>query len=140
MWRGPALVDVPTGPQLGVAVARLEQSRLGVLETRIDADLRLGRHRQLLDELAELTTRYPMHEKFCIQYMTALHVCGCKWRALEVFLALRKRLVAELGLEPSLEVKRVQRAILTADVEPDGEAKPNAGSRRAAIPAQFSTL
>jgi SARP family transcriptional regulator, regulator of embCAB operon len=121
-WRGPALVDVRVGPRLGIEVARLEQSRLGVLESRIDADLGLGRHRQLLSELAELTTRYPMHEKLCAQYMTALYVSGCKWRALEVFRTLRQNLVDELGVEPSVHVQRLQRAILNCDEELDRPA------------------
>lgn len=120
-WRGPALVDLPTGFLLGIEVARLEQSRLSVLESRVEADLRLGRHHQLLGELAELTTRYPMHEKLCSQYMTALSACGLKWRALEVFCALRKTLVGELGIEPSLAVQRLQRAILNADTVLDDD-------------------
>lgn len=116
-WRGPALVDVPVGPKLSIEIARLEQNRLSALESRIDADLERGRHNRLLGELAELTARYPMHEKLCAQYMTALYVSGCKWRALEAFRMLRQRLVDELGLEPSAEVQRVQRAILNADAE-----------------------
>jgi DNA-binding SARP family transcriptional activator len=120
LWRGPALVDLPTGFQLGVEVTRLEQSRLSALESRIEADLRLGRHHQLLGELAELTARYPMHETLCAQYMTALSVSGLKWRALEVFCELRKTLVRELGVEPSLHVQRLQRAILESDT-PLGE-------------------
>ena len=118
-WRGPALIDLPKGFQLGVEVTRLEQSRLSVLESRIDADLRLNRHHQLLEELAELTARFPMHEKICSQYMTALAVCGMKWRALEVFQVLRKTLVRELGIEPSLPVQRLQRTILESDSADD---------------------
>jgi DNA-binding SARP family transcriptional activator len=112
LWRGPALVDVPYGTQLGIEVARLVQSRLSALESRIEADLTGGHHHQLLAELAELTTRYPMHERLCTQYMTALSRSGMKWRALEIFWALRENLVEELGVEPSLEVQRLQRQIL----------------------------
>jgi DNA-binding SARP family transcriptional activator len=118
-WRGPALVDLRVGPLLSIEVARLTQSRLGVLESRIDADLRLGRQHLVLDELTELTARYPMHESLCAQYMTALHRSGCTWRALEAFRTLRARLVAELGVEPSAQVRQLQMAILHAD-EPDG--------------------
>lgn len=117
-WRGSALVDVRVGARLGIEVERLNQSRLSVLESRIEADLGLGRHHQLLGELAELTTRYPLHEKLCEQYMTALHRCGCKWRALEIFQRLRHRLVGELGIEPSVRVRRLQYAILNADTTP----------------------
>ncbi|HET9143335.1 AfsR/SARP family transcriptional regulator [Actinophytocola sp.] len=114
-WRGPALVDVPFGIQLSIEATRLDQGRLGVLETQIESDLRLGRHHQLLGELAELTARYPMHEKLCGQYMTALHASGMKWRALEAFQTLRGNLVHELGVEPSLQVRDLQQAILNSD-------------------------
>lgn len=114
-WRGPALVDVDVGPRLGVEVARLEQSRLSALESRIDADLQLGRHRQLLGELAGLTVRYPMHERLVGQYMTALHFSGQKSHALATFRNLRETLVNELGIEPSHQVRRIQGAILNAD-------------------------
>jgi DNA-binding SARP family transcriptional activator len=117
-WCGPALMDLPTGFLLGIEVTRLQQSRLSVLESRIEADLRLGRHHQLLEELAELTARYPMHEKLCVQYMTALSACGMKWRALEMFGVLRMTLVHELGIEPSFQVQRLQRVILNSDVRP----------------------
>jgi SARP family transcriptional regulator, regulator of embCAB operon len=115
VWRGPALVDVQIGMRLGVKVNGLEESRLGVIESRIDADLRLGRHHMLLGELAELNARFPMHENLCAQYMTALYRSGRKWRALEVFRRLRETLVDELGLEPSRHVQSVQQAILNSD-------------------------
>jgi DNA-binding SARP family transcriptional activator len=115
VWRGPALVDVQIGMRLGVKVNGLEESRLGVVESRIDADLRLGRHHMLLGELAELAARFPMHENLCAQYMTALYRSGRKWRALEVFRRLRETLVDELGLEPSRHVQSVQQAILNSD-------------------------
>lgn len=123
-WRGPALVDVRVGTRLGIEVERLNQSRLSVLESRIDADLRLGRHHKLLGELAELTARYPLHEKLCEQYMTALYRCGCKWRALEIFQRLRQRLVDELGIEPSGRVRSLQYAILNSDLTPLETAAP----------------
>ncbi|HEV2783340.1 MAG TPA: AfsR/SARP family transcriptional regulator [Actinophytocola sp.] len=123
MWRGPALVDVQAGPPLGVKISGLEESRLGVQEARIDADLRLGRHNQILGELGELNARYPMHETVCAQYMTALYRAGRTWRALEVFRALREALVSELGLEPSGRVRQLQHAILNADpaLDPPGD-------------------
>lgn len=120
-WHGPVLMDVPTGFLLGIEVTRLEQSRLSVLESRIEADLRLGRHHQLLEELAELTARYPMHETLCTQYMTALAACGMKYRALELYGVLRMTLVRELGIEPSFQVQRLQRVILNSDIRPQGD-------------------
>lgn len=117
IWRGPALIDVRAGCRLSVEIERLKQNRLAVLESRIDADMHLGRHHKLLGELAELTALYPLHERLCEQYMTALFASGCKWKALEVFRRLRQRLVEELGVEPSLSVQHVQRAILNSDID-----------------------
>jgi DNA-binding SARP family transcriptional activator len=111
-----------------VEVESLEQRRLAVLESRVEADMGLGRHRHLLGELAELTARYPLHEKLCEQYMTALYECGRKWRALEIFQRLRQRLVDDLGVGPSPRVQEVHRAILDAD------RAPRAGTTRQLVP------
>lgn len=59
MWNGPALVDVRVGPILEIEVMRLEESRLVTVERRIDADLRLGRHTELIAELTDLIARHP---------------------------------------------------------------------------------
>jgi DNA-binding SARP family transcriptional activator len=115
MWRGPALVDVQIGVRLGMEITRLEESRLGVLELRIDADLRLGRHQSLLSELSMLNAQHPMHENMCAQYMLALYRSGRQWRALEAYQALRDTLIGELGLEPSLRLRQLQRAILNCE-------------------------
>jgi SARP family transcriptional regulator, regulator of embCAB operon len=119
IWRGPALVDVQIGIPLSLKVNGLEEHRLGIQETSIEADLRLGRHHMLLGELGELCARYPMHENVCIQYMTALYRSGRKWRALEVFRKLRDTLVNELGVEPSPHVQYLQHAILNSDPKLD---------------------
>jgi DNA-binding SARP family transcriptional activator len=115
VWRGPALVDVQAGLRLGIEVVRLEESRLGVLELGIDADLRLGRHYTLLSELAMLNASYPMHENICAQFMVALYRAGQQWRALEVYKRLRDTLVCELGVEPSVRLQRLQRSILKSE-------------------------
>ncbi|TVL87901.1 AfsR/SARP family transcriptional regulator [Streptomyces sp. SAJ15] len=115
VWRGPALVDVRVGPILEIEVARLEESRLGVLERRIEADLRLGRHAELLTELTELTARHPLHEGLHAQCMAALYRAGRPWQALEVYQGLRGRLVEDLGLEPSPRLQKLQQAVLASD-------------------------
>lgn len=115
VWRGPALVDVKVGPVLEIELARLEESRLGVLERRIEADLRLGRHAELLTELTELTARHPLHEGLHAQCMAALYRAGRPWQALEVYQGLRARLVEDLGLEPSPRLQKLQQAVLASD-------------------------
>jgi DNA-binding SARP family transcriptional activator len=115
VWRGQALPDVPLGLRLGIEVIRLEQSRIGVLELCIDADLRRGRHYMVLSELAKLNASYPMHENLCAQFMVALYRSGQQWRAIDAFKRLRETLVDELGLEPSARLQQLQRAILRSD-------------------------
>jgi len=114
-WRGPALVDVPTGQPLQIEVTRLEESRLSTLDLRIDADLRLGRHRQLLDELSMLCARHPWSENFHAQYMLALHRSGRPWRALEVYRRLYATVGKNLGVDPSRQLRHLHQAILSSD-------------------------
>lgn len=115
VWRGPALVDVRLGPLLEIELVRLEESRLGVLEQRIDSDLRLGRHRQLLAELTSLTARHPLHEGLHAQRIVALYRSGRRWQALNVFQDLRRGLTEELGLDPSARLQQLHRAVLAGD-------------------------
>ncbi|MFD8573336.1 BTAD domain-containing putative transcriptional regulator [Streptomyces sp. NPDC059639] len=119
LWRGPVLVDVRVGPILEIEVLRLEESRLGTVEWRIDADLRLGRHSELLAELAELTARHPQHEGLHSQAMVALYRSGRQASALDVYRRLRIRLIEGLGVEPSPQVQRLHLAMLAVDPKLD---------------------
>jgi DNA-binding SARP family transcriptional activator len=114
-WRGSALVDVPTGQLLRIEVTRLEESRLSSLDLRIESDLRLGRHRQILDELAMLCARHPWFENFHAQYMLALHRSGRPWRALEVYRQLYVAVGKYLGVEPSWRLRHLHQAMLSGD-------------------------
>jgi DNA-binding SARP family transcriptional activator len=113
LWRGPALADVPVGPQLAIEALRLDENRLGDLHLRIEADLKLGRHHQLLGELATLCVRHPMLENFCVQHMIALYRSGRQSQALAAYRRLRTEMVEQLGVEPSPRVRRLHHAILT---------------------------
>lgn len=115
LWRGSALSDIVAGPHLAVEIVRLEENRLSDLDLRIEADLRLGRHRKLLGELAGLCARFSMSENFCTKYMLALYRSGEQWRALEVFQRLWSSMVDELGVEPSASAQRLHVAILRGD-------------------------
>lgn len=119
LWQGPALVDVRAGSILELEVLRLEENRMAALERRIDADLRLGRHAEVVPELRVLTARHPMHERFCAQLMLALHRSGGSWRALEAYQRLRGALVTELGLEPSASLQQLHQAVLSGDMVAD---------------------
>ncbi|MFD7554711.1 MULTISPECIES: BTAD domain-containing putative transcriptional regulator [unclassified Streptomyces] len=129
LWSGPAFADVQGGIQLDMETRRLEETRLCALDQRIEADLRLGRHRELLAELTVLVSQYRTHENLHGQFMLALHRSGRRGEALDVYQRLRATLVRELGLEPSTSLRRLQRSILMAS--PDGLAEvPEAGGGR----------
>lgn len=113
LWRGPALADLPIGPQLAIEAMQLDENRLGDLHLRIEADLKLGRHHQLLGELATLCVRHPMLENFCVQHMIALYRSGRQSQALAAYRKLRAEMVEHLGVEPSPRVRQLHRAILT---------------------------
>ncbi len=113
LWRGQALADLPVGPHLSIEALRLGENRLGDLHLRIEADLRLGRHHQLLGELASLCARHPMLENFCVQHMIALYRSGHQSQALTTYHRLRAEMVEQLGVEPSPRVRQLHHAILT---------------------------
>lgn len=114
LWTGAAFADVQTGVQLRMEAKRLDETRLCALDQRIEADLRLGRHRELLAELTVLTARYRTHENLHGQFMLALHRSGRRSEALDVYHRLRGTLVRDLGLEPSARLRRLQQSILMA--------------------------
>ena len=126
MWRDPPLVDISPGPLLEIQVRRLEESRLGALELRIEADARIGRHHELLSELVAVTAEHRLHEGLHAQLMLALYRSGRRSQALEAYRTLRTRTVEDLGLEPSVWVSRVQQEILRCnpilDIPAQGEA------------------
>ncbi|MGB8942192.1 MAG: AfsR/SARP family transcriptional regulator [Streptomyces sp.] len=117
LWAGAAFADVQAGPQLEMQARRLEETRLCALDQRIEADLRLGRHRELLGELTVLVNRYRTHENLHGQFMLALYRSGRRSEALDAYQRLRATLVRELGLEPSAGLRRLQRSILMAGPE-----------------------
>jgi len=115
LWRGPALADVRKGGILEIEAASLEESRLGALERRIESDLALGRHADLLGELTRAVAKNPMNENLCAYLMIALYRTGRVGRSLEAFRRLRAVLNRELGVEPCRRLQRLQMAILSGD-------------------------
>jgi SARP family transcriptional regulator, regulator of embCAB operon len=122
VWRGPALADVRRGRILETEAASLEETRLGVLEQRIQADLVLNRHGEILGELTLLTARYPMNENLWALLMTALYRAGHVARALDAFQRIRAILLDELGVDPSPRLQRLQLAFLSGDPDKEVDA------------------
>lgn len=115
LWRGPALADFVYEPFAQTPIAALDQLRLTALQARIDADLQLGRHADVVAELETLVAEHPLHEGFCGQLMLALYWCGRQADALQVYRDARERLIDEHGIEPGPRLQRLERAILDHD-------------------------
>jgi DNA-binding SARP family transcriptional activator len=133
LWRGSALGDVEHGRLLEAEVARLEQSRLTMVEYQVEAELRLGCHRESLSDLAGLVVQHRFHENLHAQYMVALHRSGYRTRALEVYHRLRASMIDELGLEPSPKLQWLHHAVLTSEPQLDDlrrfpEPRPERGA------------
>ena len=97
------------------ARAQLEEQRLGALEDRIDADLALGRHADLIHELDALVAEHPYRERFRAQQMLALYRSGRQADALAAYRSAREAFVDGLGIEPGAELKALERQVLDQD-------------------------
>ncbi|MFI1169805.1 AfsR/SARP family transcriptional regulator [Streptomyces sp. NPDC020801] len=115
MWRGCALVDVTPGRLLSSYVTRLEEFRARTLDLRIEADLQLGRHQELVSELKSLVLSRPLHENVHASLMIALYRSGRRHEALELYQILRRNMIDDLGLEPGQELRALHQALLLED-------------------------
>jgi DNA-binding SARP family transcriptional activator/WD40 repeat protein len=134
LWRGPALADVAYEAFAQPEVARLDERRLVALERRIDADLALGRHADLIAELDGLIAQNPLREHLRGQRMLGLYRCGRQAEALEGYRDARTVLIGEIGVEPGAELRRLHEAILRQDpaleVEPPDPLPRDLDARR----------
>jgi DNA-binding SARP family transcriptional activator len=121
LWRGGALADLAFEPFAQRAIERLEEMRLTARELRIDAELMLGRHSDLVGELEALVAEHPLRERLRGQLMLSLYRSGRQAEALGVYRKARAELVLEFGLEPSNSLRELQRGILTQDPSLDLE-------------------
>ena len=96
LWRGPALADFAYEPFAQAEAARLEELRLAAIERRIEADLALGRHADLVAELEALVAKHPLRERLRAQLMQALYRSGRQAEALDAYQGARRALVDEL--------------------------------------------
>lgn len=115
LWRGQALSDVRMSGVLRAEALRLDEVRLAAVQSRIDADLRLGRHVHLVSELTALTTLHPLQEHLHAQFIVALYRSGRSSQALEAFRRLRAESVRELGIEPSRRLQELHRWVLAGE-------------------------
>lgn len=115
LWRGPALVDVPTGPMVEAEAARLTEQRLDVLQARVEADLACGRHAALVPELRQSVREHPLREGLWGQLMLALYRSGRQAEALDAYREVHRLLADELSIEPSAPLCDLQLRMLRGD-------------------------
>ena len=112
LWRGPPLADLAYESFAQAAIVRLEELRMSVLEQRIEADLALGRHADVVGELEGLVGEHPLRERLQRQLMLALYRSGRQAEALESYRAAREALVEHVGIEPGPALREMEGAIL----------------------------
>lgn len=122
LWRGPPLSGLEEEPFAQPHIARIEDLRLTAVEDRIEADLALGRHAELVGELQALTSEFPLRERLRGQLMLALYRSGRQAEALSAYRDAKRMLAEELGIDPTPDLQRLEGAILRQD--PDLELAP----------------
>lgn len=116
LWRGPALADVHEEGFAQPEIARLDDLRLSCLGERVEADLACGRHAEVAGELEALVREHPLRERLRGQLMLALYRSGRQADALAAYRGAHEALVEGLGIEPSPELRALERAILLQEV------------------------
>ena len=137
LWRGPALAEFASEPFAQHEGARLEELRVAALESRLEADLALGRHRAVVSELEALTGQHPLRERPRSQLMLALYRSGRHAEALASYQIFRRKLADELGIEPSASLRELERQVLQQD--PSLELPAQAQTAAAASTAAETT-
>ena len=115
LWRGRPLAELVSEPFAQAEIARLEEQRLGALETRLEADLAAGRHDEVVAELQQLVAEHPTREQLVEHLMLALYRCGRQAEALEAYRDARNVLVEEIGVEPRPQLRDLHDAVLHQD-------------------------
>lgn len=134
LWRGPALADLQVSPALRAEAARLADRRLAVYEDWFEAELLLGNHAEVLEEIGAVVRAHPLRERLRSHQLTALYHGGRQAEALAEYDNLRQLLTAELGLDPSPALQRLYQSILSG--RPVLNAPPQAaGNAPAGFPA-----
>lgn len=126
LMRGPVLIDTPLEGAAVLDTARLRELGLAAQEERIDTMLARGQHRELIPELERLVGTEPLRERFRAQLILALYRAGRQADALAAYRDARSYLNEQLGIEPTIELQQLERAILQHD--PSLAAPPNSSS------------
>jgi DNA-binding SARP family transcriptional activator/tetratricopeptide (TPR) repeat protein len=133
-WRGAALSDVPSESLHREDVMQLAEDRLRLQERRMQVSLDLGRHREIISELIQLTNDHPWHEAFWVQLIMALHRSDRLADALDTYRTVHRLFANELGIEPGPRLQRLHRTLLTDESEAQPEPETQERSEASAQP------
>ncbi len=125
-WRGEPLSDVGMPALTAQEALRLAELRLQASELRIEAELELAQHAEVLTELRQLSAAHPLREKLHVLLMLALYRCGRRAEALEAYRQARAVLIEEIGSEPGPELQALHQQVL----RDDAALAPQAGAGR----------
>jgi DNA-binding SARP family transcriptional activator/tetratricopeptide (TPR) repeat protein len=129
LWRGPLLTDAASERLRDRLAAPWIELRLTAVEEAAEAEVKAGRHREVIGELTALAGEYPYRERFTTLLMLALYRSGRRADALEAFRVLSGRMREDLGLEPGAESADLHQRILTADPALRASAEPSAAAQ-----------
>ncbi|MEV6008160.1 BTAD domain-containing putative transcriptional regulator [Streptomyces sp. NPDC051976] len=139
LWQGAgaALADVTEAPFAAAAAARLEELRTAAAEDRFDAELRLGRHAEVLADLGAAGAAHPLSERLAELRMRALWAAGRQSDALTTYEEIRTRLGEELGVDPSPELQEIHLTLLRGELARPA-VQPEVSARR--LPARLTSF
>ncbi|SFN46036.1 Predicted ATPase [Actinomadura madurae] len=140
LWRGPALADAAGLRFADAPAARLDALRRTALEDRLDADLALGRHAELIPELQALAAADPLREPVAALLMRALYASGQQAEALARYQDARRALGEELGVDPSPELEAVHLSVLRQDPSLLPDAAPPPSTSRGNLKARLTSF
>jgi DNA-binding SARP family transcriptional activator len=124
LWRGSPYTELDDAPQAVAERTRLEELRMVALEDRAVAELALGRHATVAADLEAMTAEHPLRERLWGLRALALTRAGRQADALQVLREVRDVLDEELGIEPSVELRELQTAVLRQDPTLEWVAPP----------------
>ncbi|MFE6609707.1 BTAD domain-containing putative transcriptional regulator [Amycolatopsis sp. NPDC057786] len=133
LWRGPAFADITDAPFRDPQVTRLNELKTSAIEDRVEAELKLGRHEDVLGELREVIDEQPLRERPRALLIRALHAAGRQADALTVFDDARRVLADELGTDPGPDLAAAHLAVLRGETPP-------VKATSAALPAQLTSF
>jgi YVTN family beta-propeller protein len=114
-WRGDPLADLASEPFAADAIRELDELRMEAWETCFEAELALGRQRELIGEIAALARKHPLRERLWRHLMLALYRDGRQADALDAYREARRTMIDQIGLEPGPALRALEQAILERD-------------------------